>query len=38
MSYLPSLDPSFMYIASYLVAHMKLPRWAEPLAGELGHT
>lgn len=31
-------DPSFMYHAAYMVAHARLPRWAEPFAGVLANT
>lgn len=33
--HIPLIYPSFMYHAAYMVAHMKLPRWAEPMAAGL---
>lgn len=33
--HIPLIYPSFMYIAAYMVAHLRLPRWAEPMAAGL---
>lgn len=33
--HIPLIYPSFMYHAAYMVAHAKLPRWAEPMAAGL---
>lgn len=33
--HIPLIYPSFMYNAAYMVAHMRLPRWAEPMAAGL---
>lgn len=33
--HIPLIYPSFMYHAAYMVSHMKLPRWAEPMAAGL---
>ncbi|KAA0195650.1 hypothetical protein HAZT_HAZT005809 [Hyalella azteca] len=33
--HIPLIYPSFMYPAAYAVAHLRLPRWAEPMAAGL---
>lgn len=33
--HIPLIYPSFMYHAAYMVSHMKLPRWAEPMSAGL---
>lgn len=33
--HIPLIYPSFMYHAAYMVAHARLPRWAEPFAAGL---
>ncbi|XP_042205467.1 uncharacterized protein LOC121854768 isoform X1 [Homarus americanus] len=33
--HIPLIYPSLMYNAAYMVAHAKLPRWAEPMAAGL---
>ncbi|XP_071530147.1 uncharacterized protein [Panulirus ornatus] len=33
--HIPLIYPAFMYNAAYMVAHAKLPRWAEPMAAGL---